>query len=158
MKAIYIFTGPVKTGKTTRLFNWIKTKHDAAGILSVMVDDKKHLYSIEQLKSKCLETSSDNAILIGKYAFDPNVFSWAREQLLKGLKTNPEVLIVDEIGFLELKGEGMEPAFSSVLNSLKKMKETTILLVVRESLLEEVIGFYNLNKVIIIKDLNEFED
>ena len=52
----------------------------------------------------------------------------------------------------------MEPAFSRMLDLSNEMKETTLLLVVRESLAEEVIGFYNLDNAILIRDLNEFED
>ena len=153
MKDIFIYTGPVKSGKSTSLFEWIETKSDVAGILSLMFEGKKQLYAIARKEMKCLESGAGEPISIGRYNFDNKVFKWAQNQLLSELETNPKLLIVDEIGFLELKGKGLEPAFSTVFKAIGQM-EITLLLVVRDSLVDRVIDFYKLDHPKLINDLN----
>ena len=157
MKGIYIYTGPVKSGKSTLLLKWIENRSDVAGILSVMFKGRKHLYSIVQKEMKCLECDSKQPVKVGRYIFDNDIFKWGQVQLLKGLDTDPKVLVVDEIGFLELKGEGLEPAFSKILNA-SKQQELILLLVIRDSLVERVVEFYKLDQPKLISDLNSIDD
>jgi nucleoside-triphosphatase THEP1 len=155
MNAVYLYTGPVKSGKSGRLFNWAKTKVDVSGILSLMINDKKHLYSISQKQSKCLEIDSDNAIRIGRYRFDPDVFGWARKQLAADLKTNPKILIIDEVGPLEINGKGLEPAVLNVLGLAKEIPGLILVLVVRETMVAEVQDFFKLEQALVIDNLQE---
>jgi nucleoside-triphosphatase THEP1 len=155
MKAVYLFTGPVKSGKSSRLYEWIKTREDVAGILSLMIGNKKHLYSISQKQSKCLESHSDNIIHVGRYQFDPDVFNWARTRLSEDLKTNPKVLIIDELGPLEINGKGLDPAVSNVLSNAKDMSNLILIFVVRASLVAKVQEFFKLEHALVIDNLQE---
>jgi nucleoside-triphosphatase THEP1 len=153
MKAVYLFTGPVKSGKSSKLFDWIKTKKGVEGILSLMIDGKKHLYSISKKQGKCLEISSKKAINVGRYKFDPDVFKWANKELIEGIDKKPDFLIIDEIGPLEISKKGLEPAVSQVLNLANEMQDLTLVLVVRESMAKKIQDFYHLKYASIINDL-----
>jgi nucleoside-triphosphatase THEP1 len=155
MKAVYLFTGPVKSGKSSKLTKWIKTKQGVAGILSLVIDGKKHLYSISKKQDKCLESFSENALEVGRYKFDPDVFLWAQKELIESIKKNPDFLIIDEIGPLEINGSGMEPAVSQVLKLAEEMPDLTLIIVVRESMAGKIQGFYNLKQVRLIDDLQD---
>lgn len=155
MKNVYLFTGPIKSGKSSRLFEWIKAKKSVAGILSLLVDDKKQLYSISKKRGKSLECNLENSLKIGRYQFDPEVFSWARKALINDVNRNPKILIIDEIGPLELDGKGLEPAVSKVLKLTKNMVDLTIVLVVRTAMVLEIQDFYKINNACVITDLQE---
>ena len=155
MKSIYIITGPIKSGKSTRLFDWVSNQPEAAGILSLLIDGKKYLYSISEKEKKCLETAKENAVKVGRYMFDPDVFYWAQKQLIKELNIAKGYLIIDEIGFLELNGEGLEPMLSNILKKTVKRDDITLLLVVRESLVNQIIEHYKLDNIKIINNINK---
>ena len=144
MSKIKIFTGPVHTGKTTRLFKYISDKQSVDGILSPIVNEKRIIYHISSktIKEFEVKNSSENTITIGKYIFLNKSFDWANEQIIVGNNSNNEILIIDEIGKLELKSEGLHKSISAVLSN--PLIKSELILVVRDYLFEEVISFYNL--------------
>ena len=134
MIQINILTGPINSGKTTRLTSWIKTKNNCAGILAPVQDGLLYLYSIHSQQSKLLEikdmTSSEKRIIqIGNYCFDREVFEWAQAELISAIKQKPNWLIIDEIGPLEIEGKGLEPALSKIINQLDSQDPMKLLLV-----------------------------
>ncbi|MFZ4592592.1 MAG: nucleoside-triphosphatase [Ignavibacteria bacterium] len=148
MSNVYIFTGDIKTGKTTHLQKWVSDKPDANGILSPVIDGCRHIVSIKSNETRLLEYSgndkSTELTKIGNYNFLSSVFEWGREELYKAYLQKPEWLIVDEIGPLELRGEGLEPVVSRILND-DANDEINVVLVVRKPLLEKVIEHYGLH-------------
>ena len=86
-------------------------------------------------------------MIIGNYIFSIEVFDWAKRQIQKAVKTGNQWLIIDEIGPLELKGQGLEPAISEILQNYKLSRDHRLLLVVRENLIEEVIKHYQLQNI-----------
>jgi nucleoside-triphosphatase THEP1 len=151
MQTIYIFTGSVQSGKTTRLLQWIKRKQ-CAGILSPIIKNKRHIYSILSDKSRCLEVDDLNddkidKVTIGKYNFSNEVFGWARKQLAHALDAKKKWLVIDEIGPLELKGQGLEPVISQILNNYELSERNRLLLVVRENLISDVITYYQIENI-----------
>jgi nucleoside-triphosphatase THEP1 len=149
-KTIHILTGPVKSGKTTRLIAWIRYHSNCAGILSPVINNKRHIYSIHNEQELLLETDkigqsrSDELISIGHYSFLASAFQWAREELQTALEMNPRWMIIDEIGPLELAGHGLEPMVTNVLNQFERSKDHHLILVVRESLLDKVLLHYQI--------------
>jgi nucleoside-triphosphatase len=70
---------------------------------------------------------------MGRYAFDPAVLAWANEVLAKAVAARPELLVVDEVGPLELeRGGGLAP----VLEPLAAGRVPHALVVVRAWLLD----------------------
>jgi nucleoside-triphosphatase THEP1 len=148
-KNLLIYTGPIQSGKSSRLFEFYKNKKNVAGILSIVIDNKKHLYSLRTKGQKLLEVNvkenNKNTISIGKYVFYKNIFKWAREILKNDLKTNPDLIIIDEIGLLELAGTGLAPvAFEIINNSLKSRQKVAV--VVRDTLVKRFLKKFALKE------------
>lgn len=149
MHTIDILTGPTQSGKTTHLISWLKFHSNCAGILAPVVDGKRKLYSIHKEEFHPFEVTANNytdeeLITVGKYRFLKTSFEWARLQLAQAIDLNPHWLVIDEIGPIELRGEGLEPQVSSILSDYPRSRKNRIILVIREQLLEEAIKFYRL--------------
>jgi nucleoside-triphosphatase len=147
MSSIYIFTGEIKSGKTTRLENWIARNPCSDGILAPVIDRKRHLSRIKSGETKLLEYEGDDRAAeltkICSYNFLKSVFGWGQNELYDAYLQKPDWLIIDEIGPLELKGEALEPMISRILN--ENNSGINIVLVVRKSLVEKVIEHYKLH-------------
>ena len=150
MKTINILTGPVQSGKTTRLIAWVKYHRHCAGILSPVINKKRYIYSILADNYRRLESVEDNPvdghdmIKIGKYSFLQSTFRWARDELRTALDNEPPYLVIDEIGPLELSGQGLEPMVSYLFQNYQRSEKHHLILVVRDHLLEDVVAHYHL--------------
>jgi nucleoside-triphosphatase THEP1 len=146
-KRLYIVTGKIQSGKTTRLFEFIKNKNSVDGLLAPIVNGKRKLFHISSKELKDLEVAySDNStISVGKYHFLKETFNWGNAKLIESYSKKPEWLIIDEVGKLELAKKGLEPAITEILQSLTRNK-TKIILVIRDYLVDEVLQKYNLTK------------
>lgn len=147
MNNIYIYSGPVHSGKTTRLMQWAAGKKNIDGILQPVIDEKRFIYNISSRTLKILETAEtkpDNELVkIGKYQFQKSVFDWAQNVLIDCLDKKLDWMIIDEIGPLEFEGKGLEPVISKIIIEDKKFSGN-ILCVVRESILKKFITYYML--------------
>jgi nucleoside-triphosphatase THEP1 len=148
-KNLLIYIGPIKSGKSSRLYDFSKNRKNFAGILSLSIDNKKWLYSIRTKEQKLLEVnkleSNGNTITCGKYVFDKKVFKWARGILNYDLEEKPELIILDEIGPLELSGGGLAPtSFEIIKKSIAGELKT--LVVIRENLLNKFFEYVKISK------------
>lgn len=151
MAQFIIVTGAIQSGKTTALQQWLLNK-DARGILSPVVDGLRKLYAIREEIYIPFQApdSSPESISVGRFHFYTKAFDQATEILLK--ETKSVWCIIDEVGPLELQGKGFFPA----LEKLLKNPSINLLLVVRNSLLEEVQEKFNLHyaRVITVRGLD----
>lgn len=83
----------------------------------------------------------EEALVVGRFRFSRNSFNKAT-RLLRDSINKEGWLVLDEIGPLELKGEG----FSDILKRIINEREEKILLVVRKTLVDEVIRQFDLNR------------
>ncbi len=144
---IYILSGSVKSGKTTELMNLIKARENISGILQPVIDGKRYVYFIDTGEKMQLELeagSSKNFIKIGQYKFDLAAMEWAKGSLIFADSLDNKILIIDEFGKLELKGIGLEPVISDIINASKNSQLKKIVLVVRDYLVENAIDHLNL--------------
>lgn len=141
---IYILSGPVHSGKTTflekSLSRWAGRGLGLAGFLSIAVLDKagETVYDLLDLKEgrrlPYLRRSGETGWeRVGPFSLVPSTLEIARN-IVSGLRAG-ELLIVDEVGPLELGRGGLWPALETVLPK----PETRALLVVREEILEDVV-------------------
>jgi nucleoside-triphosphatase THEP1 len=148
MSNIFIFTGEIKSGKTTRLEKWIAENPDSDGILAPYIKGKRYLKRIKAGKTKLLEYEGEDENIeltkICNYNFIKSVFDWGQQELYNALLQKPGWLIIDEIGPLELRGEALEPMVSNILSESSALI-INIVLVVRKSLVEKVIENYKLH-------------
>lgn len=156
MSQIYIFSGPIHSGKTTLLDMWIKQTPSVDGILTAVINGKRYLKFISTGEMYLLESDSWDAGLveqIGKYKFLKTMFQKSHEYLLNLIQDTPKWIVIDEIGFLELDGMGFEPAVSHLINKFTTKPDVNILLVVRDTLQEKIIDYYKIDSNS-LKDFN----
>jgi nucleoside-triphosphatase THEP1 len=149
MNKIFLLSGPIHTGKTTRLTEWVKTQGDVDGILQPEINGKRHIKHISSGEIRLLEilkeSNEKNIITIGNYNFSNEVFKWAHNALLAAFYSNPDWLIIDEYGKLELIDKGLEPVVSKILNELIEHPDTKIIFIIRDYLVNSFLDKYSLN-------------
>ena len=139
---IFILTGPVNSGKTTFLKRVIeelkKQQVKMDGFLSegIVKDQEKIGYDLVDLRvGKSVpfirKTGQQDWQRVGPYFFIPKALSRAKKIILRSREE--EILVVDEIGPLELSGQGLWDALEQVIfQRLQKY-----LFVLRREILED---------------------
>lgn len=154
---IYLLSEPVHSGKTSALFNFVKEHSGAAGFICPDIDGKRHLLNLSDHQIHPFQIDapkSEQDIIVGKYIFSHTTFQIAHSILKSAADVKFNYFVIDEIGKLELDNKGLEPALSKALSVLKN---TRLILVVRDYLLKDVIAHYKLDNadIITINDLNQ---
>ncbi len=145
-KEIYILTGPINSGKTTNLEKWLIGRNDVFGILTPKENNKRFFKNIatgEQFQMDA-EPSDLNTISIGKHQFRSSAFDRAIQIIKTSTKKEEGWLIIDEIGPLEISSQGFDNILRELLNNEASMLK--LILVIRESLRDTVIAYYELEK------------
>lgn len=140
---IYIYSGRVNTGKTTRLLAWAESGRDAGGILEPVVERARMIHDLETGRrfalSRSREAGDDEDCRIGPFAFSGSAFRRARSVLRRAFLSRPAWLVIDEIGPLELAGRGLEPTAGRIIRWCNaRPGPPNLLLVVRAELLDAV--------------------
>mgnify|MGYP001598186423 CR=1 FL=1 len=151
---IYILAGEVRSGKTTALEEWIGTWDNVKGILCPDNDaDRRYLYNIETGENHTLEVEgpSENTLRVGKFHFLQESMMLANYILIKTFEEQDfEFLVLDELGKLELKNEGLHQAADFILRNYESNDDQNLLLVVRTSLVKDVIAHYGIRSFQIV--------
>jgi nucleoside-triphosphatase THEP1 len=150
---IQILTGPVRSYKTTTLMQWCAARPDCGGVLSPDVDGLRCLYNVRAKRHipwQKQERTSDTDIVIGRFVFDPAAFQTAILWLDQHVQ-DPDIniLLIDEIGPLELKGLGWDGWLN---HFLLHPSTKDLLLVVRENILDEVVSRYRLQDIRVLRN------
>jgi nucleoside-triphosphatase THEP1 len=133
---VIIVTGTTGIGKTSvcqKLIELARNRgYTCGGILTYKAVDKSII--IEDIQTGDKETLAGiNNLYHGprtvKYYFDPKGIDFGIQAIDKGISA--AILVVDEIGHLELRAEG----FAKVLDLIKAGKVTNCILVIRSELL-----------------------
>ncbi len=134
---IYVLSGPKGSGKTSSLIEWARNRKDVSGLLSPVVNDKRMFFDLITKEEFTMEANDgdEKVLKVGKYIFSQEAFDRANE-IIKNASAQSGWLIIDEVGPLELRGEGLNEA---ILYSLKRNGNT--ILVTREGLEEQVVIF-----------------
>jgi len=158
---IIIISQPIRSGKTTALMNRINAVQSIDGILSPDVNGFRKILLIGKRTLIDFETTEQqHTTSIGKFHFSNKAFDTANEYLVNiQPKPNSEI-IIDEIGKLELNEQGFFKALMFHLQLIRKSdSHHKLILVVRDSLLDQVKTKFNINdaRVISIADINANE-
>ena len=145
-KNIFILTGPVKTGKTTRLIEWAEKKGNATGIATPVIEENRMFYDLHRNELFPMEASTEdkNILQIGKYRFNKDSFMKAESIIEEGIVNNNGFVIIDEIGPLELRGEGFNKIFKKIMNIEKRNFDLVV--VIRDSCLNDVLEYFEIKK------------
>lgn len=152
---IFVLTGPVHSGKTSllkKVVGELKSRGVRAdGFLSLAVHNGKDLagYDLFDLKTgKAIpylrKEGKKNWPKVGPFFFIPRALARAKKKIL--CCAQPDFLIVDEVGPLEVCGGGIWPALSAALRNPSRR----YLLVVRQSILRDVLDLISHNRTEII--------
>jgi nucleoside-triphosphatase len=138
---IVLLTGAVHTGKTTALVNWCEGKR-VGGFVTPVVDGLRVVQVLPSHECFPFETknTADGIISIGRYHFLMDGFEYMNNLLQTVTSTESDWIVVDEVGPLELQGQGLHEGLTHAL----RYAACNVLLVVRESLVNEVIAKYTL--------------
>ena len=155
---IYIFSRPIRSGKTTELLEWIRHERKVAGILMPDVNGSRKMAEIVSGDVYEFEVASagEGIISIGKYHFKEEIFKKGQEILLVKQRIPVDWIVVDEVGKLELEGRGFEPAVSELIKDVKEgSRKEKLLLVIRDSILETAVEQLHLDEAVIVNELKD---
>ena len=149
---VYILTAPIQTGKTTSLINWSEKKDDVYGILTPVVDGKRMFMNAHTRQLFLMEAKKEETevVTVGRFVFSKTNFEKAIEIVRDGIDKEGW-LVIDEIGPMELRGEG----FSDVLKEVLAKRQHNILLVIRdkEDMVKKVKTYFNIIEAVQIHDI-----
>ncbi len=146
-RKVFIITGSVGQGKTTYLQKIIEILKEnnilISGIYSPRIMENNDtigydIIDIESNKSEILlrKNSNNNYEKIGKYYIYPQGFSHGNEILKLSKNIDNKIVVIDEVGFLELENKGWANNISELIKETNKH----LLITVRENLVENVIN------------------
>ncbi|MEN8223600.1 MAG: nucleoside-triphosphatase [Acidobacteriota bacterium] len=154
---IYIFTGPIGSGKTTQLEKWVKTQDNAGGILMPVCNGERHLFSILSKKLVPIEikgeAAPDEIVKVGKFSFSKKVFDYGNSEILRSIDA-ADTVIIDEIGPLELSGKGFFTSLKTIFEDKKRFNVIDLVLVIREGLVELTTENFGLKDYSIITNIS----
>lgn len=152
MKRLIIVHGESNSGKTT-VANTLCSRLDEAevrlgGVLQTVpipgipkIEYQAGDLATGRVKVLCsTETPPDKTWVPWQHFYlNPSAFQWACEVLLNAPERS-DLVVIDEVGQLELAGEGFAPA----LNTLVGTPTWRLLLVIRSALVEKVAQYFSL--------------
>ena len=155
--SIIIFCKPIHSGKTTTLMHWCTTQENVQGILMPDINGQRMVFNIPTQQTfpiQCMDTNTNEGLIsIGKYHFFATAFRKANALLMETLSSNCKWLVIDEIGKLEMQGKGFSDSAKPIIEHYKSC-DKNLLLVVRDSLVEEIISFFGINDYNLIHELD----
>ncbi len=149
---IHILSGPIHSGKTSSLLRWAADQSNLAGIATPDQGGLKKLYDLKAKRYFPFQINEPDhpaadCICIGKYKFSNAAFLIARQILDRAVQQFPAWLIIDEIGPLELEGQGFEPVVGRIISQYSIAREgCDLLLVIRDTILDRVIDHYQITE------------
>jgi len=154
---VKIVTGKINSLKSTRLADYYTNNPIGDGFISkkVMKDNLVYGYDLVQLSTKNVIPfiirdsfwDGEKKIIykMGPYCFYEKAFQFLEEKTDEFINNHVSPVYLDEIGVLELNGQG----FDNIIKKLIK-SETDLCLVVRDDLLDKVCERYGIDEIEII--------
>jgi len=157
-RKIFIVTGKINAGKTNfiiKLIDLLKTKEiKVAGIYCLKVFRNEELvgYDVVDIETNkravFLRTHANGSLeKIGKFYIFSQGLNFGLERLKLANNVDNDLVIVDELGKLELADKGWSSEVENILNK----KNNHLLFAIRENFVDEIIAKWKLNNAIIIK-------
>jgi|CXWL01.1.fsa_nt_gi nucleoside-triphosphatase THEP1 len=155
---ICIFTAPIQSGKTTSLINWSSGRNDVYGILTPVVmagpngeagPGKRVFMNAHTKQQFPMEATKDETevLPVGRFTFSKANFKKAI-QIIRDAVNKEGWLVIDEIGPLELSGEG----FAELLQEVLALRKEKLVIVVREGLAGQVKEKFGLDNISILEE------
>ncbi len=144
-QSIILLTGSVQGGKTTFLRSLIERLYQrglkAGGFLCPGTFDSgiRSAFSLKNIQTgvelpMAASKETSDWFKYRRFWFNPEAFITGREWTLEQLSQKPDMLVIDEVGPMELEGSG----WSELLEDLVKAPVSLLLWSVRENIVSEV--------------------
>ncbi|MFD2822937.1 nucleoside-triphosphatase [Lacinutrix iliipiscaria] len=147
---IYILTDEIRTGKTTALLEWVSGRAGVDGLLCPDDDNgKRYFLKIKSKEGFKLEADfeTEAIINIGSFKFLQSAFKKANDYIIKVAEERAfQYLVIDEIGKLELKKEGLHVSAERLISTFISDKKQHVILVVRDYLLDSILQHYDISE------------
>jgi len=123
---VYLITGKLNSGKTTKTIELFSQYPKGEGFVSVKTMNGLEVVKFDLVK---LSTSEKRVLAyktpyyqnqylsttrLGEYYFQDETFLWAESEIDLAMSTKKEPIFIDEVGLLELNGQG----FYSIIQKL----------------------------------------
>lgn len=156
---IIILTGPIRSGKTTFLKSIFENTAHCGGFLTPDRFGKRVFFRLDTQSYHEFETENHDdirTISVGPFIFSKATFRLGNELIMNILNSKYEFFIIDEIGKLELKDQGFGIALNNLFLEDKIIGPKALILVIRDSLLKDVLMKYKITSpdIIDIQDSN----
>lgn len=156
LKKVCILTAPVQSGKTTSLVQWAEGRSDVRGILTPEVQGKRVFMDAATRQLFRMEAKEDEeeTLAVGRFLFSRKNFNKAAGIIREAIPAEGW-LVIDEVGPLELQGEG----FAEVLREVLAARSHRILLVIRdrEEMMQKVTSHFGITEATIISKLHQLD-
>jgi len=112
--SVAVLTGPVHSGKTTRLMTRAASQPSLGGIVSSQEGATRWFRDLRDLAAVPMDASAEapeeTVQRVGRFRFRTGAFFWAAERMESAF-ADPAVttVVLDEVGPLELRGLGFAP-------------------------------------------------
>lgn len=152
---IFILSAPIRSGKTTALMEfWEGSSTSFDGFITPDIDESRKLILLdtdEELPFELVEADGKNTITIGKFSLSKSTFDLAKNKLQQLHKTPANLIIIDELGKLEMDGKGFEPELGDFIQNFKGgSSNKTLIIVIRNTLLAAAIEKYKLEDAAVL--------
>lgn len=142
---IFVLTGPVQGGKTTLVSEKIiLLREKGVKVMGFLCpgsfsEGKRSAFSLVDLETGRQVPMGDSIeqkgwVKFRRFFFNPEAFSQGELWIKNCLQRDPDLLVIDEVGPMELEGNG----WSKSLDNLAQNSSVTQLWIVRQQILSEV--------------------
>jgi nucleoside-triphosphatase THEP1 len=160
LQKIIILSDQTDTGKTAlikELIEHLKLSNVKTGGIyaqKIMMNDARIGYDVVSVKTNQREVflrtcENDQLEKIGPFCIFPGGLELGNHYLAPESNTDHEIMIVDEVGKLELSGKG----WAEKIGVLLKSQKNTVLMVVRVNLVDQVIDRWNIRDPVIVNKM-----
>jgi nucleoside-triphosphatase THEP1 len=159
---VVIITGDIHQGKTTFVQKIVadlfEQKIRIAGFLSIGINENgiRTGFNLTDLGSSrqielCSDKKNEKRLKLGRYFFNQDAISFGNEILDAKKLSDKQVILIDEVGHLELKGKG----WSNAIENITRINNTIPQLwIVRKSLVQKISRRWNIGNAYIF-DITE---
>ena len=152
---IFILSAPIQTGKTTALMEFWETGITSFdGFITPDIDESRKLIFLdtdEELPFELEATHDSDFIEVGRFKFSKSTIEAAKKKLKSLHRTSANLIIIDELGKLEMASVGFEPELGEFIEKFKtESNDKLLIIVIRNTLLTAAIEKYHLEEASVL--------
>ena len=161
---IFVLTGPVQGGKTTTVSEKVtQLRNRGVKVMGFLCpgsfsEGKRSAFDLENIETgdqipMGSEREKKGWVKYRRFFFNPQAFLSGATWISESIKRDPDLIVIDEVGPMELEGIG----WSEALDNLVKTSSVTQLWIVRQQILPEVIEKWKIpeNHLFTIKTIED---